>query len=78
MRDKYKHYRGGESAFWNAIAGSLLISCPIIMVVQMLTDQPLPQVVAMSITGASTVLYAVRRINRRDDPDHAKRPPDAP
>jgi hypothetical protein len=78
MRDRYRHYRGGDSAFWNAIAGALLISCPIIMIVQMFTDQPLPQLVAVTITGAGSVLYAVRRINCHDDPDHAKRPHDDP
>jgi|GEM_PF-5196776 len=78
MRDIYRHYRGGDSAFWNAFAGAMLISCPVVMVVQMFTNQPLPEMVAVATAGATSVLYAVRRMNRRDDPDYAKRPREAP
>jgi len=78
MRDRYNHYRGGRSAFWNAFAGSLLIACPIIMVVQIFTDKPFVQAVAVILAGAGSVLYAVRWTNRRDDPDYAKRPADDP
>jgi hypothetical protein len=31
-----------------------------------------------SVPSAWAILYFVRRINRRDDPQHTKRPPDAP
>ena len=30
------------------------------------------------LAGASFILFVVQRINRRDDPRHAKRPPDHP
>jgi len=78
MRDRYSHYRGGPSAFWNAIAGSLLMACPVIMVVEIFTDKPLIRAAFGILASAGSMLYAVRWINRRDDPDHAKRLPDDP
>jgi len=78
MRDRYSHYRGGRSDFWNAIAGSLLIACPVIMITEIFTDKPLIRAAFGILASAGSMLYAVRWVNRRDDPDHAKRPPDDP
>jgi hypothetical protein len=78
MRDRYRHYRGGRFDFWNAIAGSLLAACPVIMIVQMFTDKPLVQAAFGVLASAGSMLYAVRWLNHRDDPETAKRPPEPP
>lgn len=63
-----------------AVAGLILIvTSPVLGVIQMLTDDWTIVVCFCALVIAASVMHAiVRWANRRDDPRFAKRPPDAP